>query len=352
MHKVKKIKIPLISLGLSLITGIIVILLIGKNPLTAYQNLLQGSGLLPKPSYAGYKNMFTDFMVFLNTLTPMVFAALSVVVAFKAGLFNIGVSSQMLFAGFIATITIGYSPLNGFIAKPLVIIIGIMAGALLGALIGFLKYKFNINEVVSSIMLNYIVQYTTSFFINTKYIDVVSRQSKNISPDASLTLKNIEIAGLKIDIPLGFVVAIIVVIIIKIIINNTKFGYEIEAVGKNKEASTYAGINVGITLVKAMLLSGALAGLAGVTYYLGLNLSIQPRTLPTIGFDAIAVALFGNLSAIGSFIASFIITIITKGSAYMSSISKVPAEIASIIIALILVFSACGAYIKLKKGAK
>ncbi len=346
----KKLIIPLVSLLLSLLAGVVVILIIGKNPITAYQNLLQGSGLLPKPSYAGYKSMFTDFMVFLNTLTPMIFAALAVVVAFKSGLFNIGVSSQMLLAGFTATVLIGYSPLNGWIAKPLVIIIGIVVGAALAGLIGYLKYKFNINEVVSSIMLNYIVQYVISFFINTSFIDVVSRQSKNINPEASLTLKNVEIAGLKMDIPIGFLIAIIAIIIVGFVLNHTKFGYEIMTVGKSKEAATYAGINVGPTLVKAMLLSGALAGLAGVTYYLGLNWSIRPRILPSVGFDAIAVALFGNISAFGSFLASFVVTIITKGSAYMSSISKVPAEIASVITALILLCSASGAYFKFKKG--
>ncbi|WP_305767661.1 ABC transporter permease [Candidatus Epulonipiscium viviparus] len=346
----KKLIIPLISLLISLLAGVVVILIIGRNPITAYQNLLQGSGLWPKPSYAGFKSMFTDFMVFLNTLTPMIFAALAVVVAFKAGLFNIGVASQMLLAGFIATITVGYSSLNPFIAKPLVVVIGMVVGALVAGLIGYLKYKFNINEVVSSIMFNYIIQYVVSYFINTKYIDVVSRQSRNINAAASLTLKNVEAANLKMDIPLGFILAIIAVCVIEFIGNRTKIGYEVDVVGKSKEAATYAGIRVGATLIKSMLLSGALAGLAGVTYYLGLNWSIQPRVLPTVGFDAIAVALFGNLTAAGSFVASFIVTIITKGSAYMSSISKVPAEIASVITALILLCSASGAYIKFKKG--
>ena len=338
--------VPTFAILMSLIVGAIVIAVVGQNPIGAYHNLLQGAGILPKASYAGGKGMLTDFMSFLNALTPLIFAALAVVVAFKAGLFNIGVSSQMLFAGFMATILIGYSELNSFMAKPLVIMIGILCGALLGGLIGYLKYRFNINEVVSCIMLNYICQYIISFFINMFYVDVVSRQSRNISKAASLTLKNVECFGMKMELPLGILLAVIASFGVQFILEKTKLGYELKAVGANQKAAKYAGIKVGRTMVMAMVISGALAGLAGVTYYLGYNTSIQPRVLSSVGYDAIAVSLLGNASPIGSMLAAFLITIISKGSTYMSSMAGVPQEMASVITALILLFSACGAYIK------
>ncbi|NLW65817.1 MAG: ABC transporter permease, partial [Clostridiales bacterium] len=159
------IAIPLFSILLSLLAASIVFLALGKNPLIAFQSLLQGSGILPKLSYAAKKSQLTDFVSMLNALTPMVFAALAVAVAFKTGLFNIGVSGQMLVAGFIASITVGYSDLPMAAALPLAIVVGIVCGALYGALIGWLKHRFNINEVVTSIMLNYIVQYVISYFI-------------------------------------------------------------------------------------------------------------------------------------------------------------------------------------------
>ena len=180
-EKWQPITIPLVSILISFIAAAIVILIIGKNPLQAFYNLFQGAGILPKPSYAGYKSMLTDFLSLLNAMTPLVFASLAVAVAFKAGLFNIGVSGQMLVSGFLATIIVGYSGLDAIIAKPLVLLIGIVAGGLMGGLVGWLKYKFNINEVVSTIMLNYIAQYVISFFIQMYYIDPVSRQSKYIS---------------------------------------------------------------------------------------------------------------------------------------------------------------------------
>ena len=209
------IAIPIFSILLSLIVGMIIIAGLGKYPLTAYMNLLQGSGLMPKPAYSAYQGMLTDFMSFLNMLTPMMFAALSVAVAQKAGLFNIGVSGQMLAAGFVATVTVGYSEMTAVIAKPLVILIGIVVGMLVGALVGFLKYRFNINEVVSTIMINYIVQYLTSFFINTRYIDEISRQSRAVSRESRLTLMQVTVGDLKVDIPLCIILAVIIAVLMK-----------------------------------------------------------------------------------------------------------------------------------------
>lgn len=340
--------IPVFTILLSLLFGILVIALLGRNPLQAYYNLLQGSGLAPKASYAGHKGMITDFTSFLNALTPMLFAALAVLIALKAGLFNIGVSGQMLAAGFTATILIGYSSLPAVIAKPLVVMIGFIIGALAGALVGWLKHRFNINEVVSTIMFNYIFQNVISFLINTFYVDPVSRQSRNVGQAARLTLVDAVVGDYKMDIPLGILVAVIGIAITAFVMDQTTLGFEIKAVGNSIRAAEYAGIRVGRTRVLAMMLSGGFAGLAGVTYYLGYFASIQPKVLVSTGYDAIAVALLGNSSPIGIVFSSFLITVISKGSTYMSSASGVQAEIASAITGIILLFSACGAYVKYK----
>ena len=268
-EKYQAITIPVFAIVLSLVVGALVIAALGKDPVSAYLNLLQGCGIWPKARYAGGKSMLTDFFSFMNYWTPMIFASLAVAVALKAGLFNIGVSGQMLAAGFVSTILIGYSTLSAPIAKPLVVIVAIVVGGLVGAFIGWLKYKFNINEVVSSIMINYIIQYVVAFLINTKYVDPVSRQSTNVSDASRLTLMNTQIGGYKYDIPLGIILAVIAAFVIKFIFDKTTFGYEIKTVGLNRKAAQYAGINVGRNMVLAMLISGALSGLAGATYYLG-----------------------------------------------------------------------------------
>lgn len=348
--KHQNVTIPLFTILIALIVGAVVLLALGKNPFGAYYNLLQGCGLAPKASYAGHKSILTDFMSFLSYLTPMIFAALAFAVSMRSGLFNIGISGQMLAAGFLASITVGYSTMAAPVAKPLAVLIGVAAGAAVGGIIGFLKYRFNINEVVSSIMLNYILQYVCSFFINTYFVDPVSRQSKAVSQASRLTLVDTMVGDLKMDIPLGIILAFLAVALVKFLMDKTKLGYEMKAVGFSGSASRYAGIHVGKNIVLTMVISGALSGLAGVTYYLGYFGSIRPRTLCDTGFDSIAVCLLGNCNPVGIVFSSFLITLIDKGSTYMSSTAGVQAEIADVITGVILLFSACTAYIKYRVG--
>ncbi|MFY9115036.1 MAG: ABC transporter permease [Dethiobacteria bacterium] len=284
----------------------------------------------------------------MGILAPMIFASLSVIVGLKAGLFNIGVSGQMLASGFLATSLIGYSELEACIAKPLVILIGIFVGGLLGMMVGFLKYKFNINEVVSTIMLNYIISFITGFFINTYYADSITRTSKIISAASCLTIKNIEVYGCKLNIPIGIFIALAAVFVTRFLLDRTVFGFELKAVGSNRYCAKYAGMNVGRNMVLTMALSGTLAGLAGVTYYLGYYNTIVPKSLANLGYDAIAVALLGNTSPVGSIFASVLITIFQKGSIYMNSIIGVPKEISSLIVGILLLFSACSGYFQYK----
>ncbi|PIE77115.1 MAG: ABC transporter permease [Clostridiales bacterium] len=340
------ILVPLIAVVASLAAGAIIFALLGKNPITAYYSILQGSGFVAKAKYGGSQSMLTDFASFVNAWTPLLLASLAVAIALKAGLFNIGVAGQMLLSGFIATITIGYLEMHWLIAKPLALIVGLIVGALVGSLIGYLKHRFNINEVVSSIMLNYIIQYVVGFFITTRYINPISRQSNPVTASARWTLTKYPVGNLKMDIPLGIVVALIAAFAIYILVEKTTLGYEIKAVGFGKRAARHAGINIYQTTIKAMALSGGLAGLAGVTYYMGYYGTIMPRTLAPMGFDAIAVALLGNTHPIGIIASSFLISIISSGSTYMRSITGVEAEIAAVIIGIILLFSACGVFIK------
>lgn len=347
-EKLQMFRISLFTIFLSLIVGIIILIAIGKDPIASYGNLLQGSGLLPKQSYAGRQNMFTDFMSFLDALTPMIFASLAVSVAMKAGLFNIGVSGMMLSGGFAASVIVGFSEdIPAFVAKPLAIVIGIIVGALIGALIGWLKYRFNINEVVSAIMINYILMYVFTFFINTYFVNPISRQSTPINDNARLTLTGIQAFDLKFNIPLAFPLAIIAAIIIRFVMNRTTVGFEIKAVGLSRNAARYAGIGISKNIIRSMTISGALAGLAGVTYFCGYVASIQPGVVPSMGFNAIAVALLGNCDAIGCILSSFLITVISKGSIYMSSQQSVEIEIADLVMAIILIFAAFSEFLKM-----
>ncbi len=195
-------------------------------------------------------------------------------------------------------------------------------------------------------MCNYIVQFVASFFINVFFVDPVSRQSKNIGAASRLTLVDTVVGDYKMDIPLGILVAAAAVAATVFLLGKTTLGFEIKAVGSSSRAAEYAGIRVGRTRVLAMMLSGGAAGLAGVTYYLGYFCSMQPRVLASTGYDAIAVALLGNSSPIGIIFSSFLITVISKGSTYMSSTAGVQAEMAAALTGIILLISACGAYVR------
>ena len=340
------------ALLFSLAAGAVILFLMGKDPVSAYANLLQGSGLLPKVKYAGRQNQLTDFLSFLDAMTPMVFASLSVAVALRSGFFNIGVPGQMLAAGFcahIVTAALG-NVLPSPLAKLLVLVIGIAAGAAMGAFMGWLKDRFNVNEVVTSIMLNSIAMYLITFYINTFYVDPVSRQSRAISDAARLTLSGVRTHGMKVDFALAFPLAILVAFLLRTFLDRTTYGFEIRALGLSRGAARYAGISLSRTTLLTMALSGALGGLAGVAYFCGYFASIQPGTVPGMGFDAIAVALLGGNHALGCILASFLITVISKGSVYMSSRLSVEPEIASLITSVILIFSACSASFVGRRG--
>ena len=336
-----------LAIVLTLITAGILLLLMKKNPAVAFYSFLQGCGLAPKAKYGGGSGMLSDLSDFLNYLSPMILSSLAFIFAFKAGLFNIGIAGQMLLSGFLATVLVGYNKdLPAAAAKPLVLLIGISTGALLGALIGFLKYRFNIHEVVSTIMINYIISYLTGFFINNYFVDMMTRTSRICSPNARLTLTNVQIGGVSCKVPFGILIAVFMALLVQFLFDKTTFGFELKAVGLNPRCAQYFGVGVGRSIIASMALSGMLAGLAGVTYYLGYTNTIIPKTLASMGYDSISVALLGNASPTGSIFAAFIVSIFQQGANYMSSMVGVAKEIASLITGILLLYASCGTYMK------
>ena len=228
------------------------------------------------------------------------------------------------------------------------IVTGLVVGALCGALVGFLKYKFNIHEVVSTIMINYIISYLTGFFINNYYVDMLTRTSRICSPASRLTWTGVQIRGVNCKVPLGIVLAVLMAFFVQFVFDRTVFGFELKAVGMNRKCAKYIGVGVGRRIVASMAFSGLLAGLAGVTYYLGYTNTIIPKTLVGMGYDSISVALLGNASPVGSVFAAIVVTIFQQGANYMNSRLGVAKEIASLITGILLLYASCGTYMKLK----
>ncbi len=220
-------------------------------------------------------------------------AGLAVAVSFKAGLFNIGVPGQMLLAGSM-TIVLGLK--NPTISQGAGVIgalfISILVGAMLAAIAGALKAYFNIHEVVSTIMLNWIVWYVMQWmFMNPAHGMWNSNQNSTIDIVTTAINFNLVLNGQLWIIP--FIIAMLLLGIIIFIMNYTVLGFRIKAVGKSKNTSLYAGTNVKAYTIVSMALSGALAGVLGMLYYMTQSTVLQFTTdaLPVVGFDAIAVAL-------------------------------------------------------------
>lgn len=324
----------ILAVILGLIAGAILMVIIGDNPIDGYVYLFKGG--LMNVSRIGDT---------LATATPLILTGLSVGFAFKTGLFNIGTPGQMLFGGFCATavgITYGAS-----FPRPILllfmIIVGGLAGAIWAFVPGLLKAKFNVNEVVSSIMMNWTCYWIIYYAIPAYFKGASETESRNIPDMASLKTTWLTDLFSGSYINLGILISIIAVIVIGFILNKTVLGYELKAVGFNRDAAEYAGMSVNKNIIIAMMISGALSGLAGVTQYIGNASNIQIGVMPSQGFDGIAVSLLGANSPIGIFISAIFFGLLYSGKGFMNANTSIPPEIADTIIATIIYFAAISA---------
>ncbi|MFP7296161.1 ABC transporter permease [Neobacillus niacini] len=321
--------VSLISIILGLIAGGLLMLFIGASPVEGYTYLFQGA--LKNISRIGDT---------LATATPLIFTGLAVAFAFRTGLFNIGAAGQMLIGGLLAT-AVG---LTFDLSRPILILVMLLAGILGGALWafipGYFKARFNVHEVVSTIMMNWIAYWTVYYVVPAYFKGGTETESKLISETASLKTPVLSEMFQGSYINLGIFFAIIAVIVIAFIINKTTLGFELKAVGFNRHAAEYAGMKVNRNIILSMLISGALAGLGGVALYTGNASSIQIGILPTQGYDGIAVALLGANSPVGVFFAALLFGILYSGTGFMNAMIEIPPELANTIIAIIIYFAA------------
>ncbi|MEK8129972.1 ABC transporter permease [Paenibacillus filicis] len=326
----RNITISLMAVVFGLLAGAVLMLITGHNPLLGYQFLFQG----------GLKNLERIGNT-LATGTPLIFTGLSVAFAFRTGLFNIGAAGQMLFGGFCAT-AVG---LNLDVARPLLLLLMVLAGMIGGMLWAFipglLKAKYNVHEVVSTIMMNWIA-YWTIYYAVPAYLkaEFLETESRPLPEAATLRVPFLSEMFDGSYINLGLFLAVITVIVIAFIINKTTLGYELKAVGFNKYAAEYAGIAVNRGVVLSMVISGGLAGLAGVAHYAGNASNMQIGLLPSQGYDGIAVALLGANAPLGVMISALFFGLLYSGRGFMNAMTETPPEIADSIIAIIIYFAA------------
>ena len=279
-----------------------------------------------------------------NTMTmaiALIFTGLSVAFAFKTGLFNIGAAGQMLMGGLAATaIGLTFSWPRAVLLTAMMLAAA-LAGGLWAAFPGFLKARFNVHEVVATIMMNWIAYWTVYYVIpgyfKGPFLETESRRLPAVALLRSPWLSRLFNGSF---INMGIFIALLTVIVIAFLLERTTLGYELKAVGYNRHAAEVAGINVNSRIILAMAISGALAGLAGGTFYAGYTATMQIGILPSQGFDGIAVALLGNSTPVGVLGAALFFGILHTGKGFMSAMTRIPPEIADTIIATIIYFAA------------
>ena len=330
-RKASPLLVSLSAVFLGIIAGSIFILFIGKNPFDGFEKILFGA--LSSRRRIG------------NTLgmsTQLILIGLSVAFAFKTGLFNIGASGQMLVGGITGSILAYYLPMDmpRVLYLPIIVIAAAVAGGFWGFISGLLKAKFNVHEVVSTIMLNWIAYWMVYDFIPRFIIDpTISVKSKPIPLEHTLRaewLRNI--TGFS-TLNYGFFIAIAMAVVVWFILKKTTLGFSLKAVGSNRFCAEYASINVSGSIMISMAIAGALSGLAGLTYYCGYSEIMEMGKMPNEGFDGIAVALLGNCSPLGVFFSAIFFGILKMGRGSLAA-TGIPTEIADTIIATVIYFTA------------
>ena len=323
----------LLSILLGFLVGAIFLVVMGLSVGAAYGRLLNSVTSLKGFSYV------------VVYAVPYIVAGLSVAFSFKTGVFNIGAEGQFV-VGSMAAAVVGI--LFPDVPKPLLIplcfLAAMAAGALWGTIVAFLKTKWGINEVLSMIMFNWIAFYLSNYIAGLPAIksEGSAEATKNISANASMLFSKdfIKSAGLCPTANWGILVAILVMLLVWFIIEKTTLGYELKAVGSNKYAAEYGGINVNRSIITALAISGALGGLAGALQLMGMGSRISIfSSQEGFGFAGIVVALIGVSNPFGVFIAGLFYGALMYGGSKLNLVGA-PTQLINVIVGTVVFFIA------------
>ncbi|PKK98515.1 MAG: ABC transporter permease [Tenericutes bacterium HGW-Tenericutes-2] len=341
MHKILKVilkslrsayntaKPSLIAIGIGLFIGLIIMLIFdARDAFPALITLLLG----------GFNGGIKGIGDTLYMAAPIILTGLAVAFAFKTGLFNIGASGQMMIGAYVAIhVGVKWGFLGGF-HWIVALLLGMLAGAIWGLIPGLLKALSNVNEVVSSIMMNYIAGHIIILLIRNNVFNVNYSRSLNIMRSAQLPMLTSIFPGSTANI--GIILVVLIVIATHYVIHKTTLGFQLRASGFSVAGSKYAGMNTKANIITAMTISGMFAGMAGAVALLvvGKNIGTSFEIFPQ-GFDGISVSLLGLGEPIGALFAGLFLANIRMGGYYMQLYSFVP-QIIDMIIAVIIYVTA------------
>lgn len=336
MGKVKKVfgafLVPLLSVLLAFLIGGIIMAALGANPFLAVKFLFQGAF----GSKAGIGTTLTK-------ATPLIFTALCACFAYKCGVFNLGGEGQFIMGGCAtATVVLGLH-LTGPMGLLLGIIAGIVVGGIWALIPGIMKITRGLNEMITTIMLNYIAMYFMEYIFKNVFSD--QGLPKTLAMPKSTHLMDVGSAHA------GVIIAIVLGVFLWYVIFRTSFGFKIRAVGMSPTASKVNGFPVRALVLLAFVISGAIAGLGGAVELLGKTpFRLADGFGSGFGFDGVAIALIAQLNPIAAIVVALLFGILSTGGTMMQSVIGVPTAIVDIVRGLIIIFAVAGmAMVKLPK---
>jgi simple sugar transport system permease protein len=325
---------PVLATLAALAVGAVMLFLLGANPLEAYKALWDGA--------FGSSNAFAETLV---KATPLLLVALGICISFRGDVINIGGEGQMIVGAIAATwVGLTFTDWPGWTIIPLAMLVGFLGGALWGGIPGFFKAYFNVNEILSTVMMNAIAVQLMNFLLRGPMIDPSQAELASKIPQTARLIEAFRLlrwAPTRLHI--GALIAVILAILVYILLWRTTIGYRIRAVGQNAHASRYAGINVKRYIVLSLLLSGAFAGLAGAIQVYGVNYRMitdgsSSGFTGSAGFNGIVAALFGQLHPIWSIPASVLFGALLVGANSMQRVVQVPSALVIALNGLVVVF--------------
>lgn len=323
------IAMPVLAILAALVIVAVMIAGVGESPLEAYKILLEGA--------VGDWRSLTDTLV---KTVPLVFTGLSFAFAAKCNIWNIGAEGQ-LYMGAVASVSVGIycTGLPMFLHLPLALLAGALAGGLWAAIPAWLKVRFRINEVVSTIMLNYTAILIVSALV---YGPMIEDPYKSPQTCKVLSTARLPVLFDGTKLHAGILIAIFACVVYHLIFRHMLFGYQVSAVGKNREAARFSGISVDRSIYMSMVIAGIFGGLAGAIEMLGTNGLLIIGFSPEYGSDGIAVALLGQLEAVGMFLSAFLLGALRLGATALQRKTDIPQQIITIMQGIIVLFVIAG----------
>ena len=361
--KLKKLILPALSFAMALfVSGLLVafsdsaVLALKSNPLSmlakglstagnAYWALFRGSVFDPRLAEGHFIQGFYPLSETLVAASPLILTGLSVALAFRAGLFNIGAQGQFI-AGAIGASWVGFTfELPTGIHAVAAIAAALLFAGLYGGFVGLLKARTGAHEVIVTIMLNYVAGYFLLWLLSTTAFLRPGRQDP-LAPEVKTTARLPHLFGHDLRANLGFIIALCAAAAIWWLLNRSTWGFRFRAVGANAAASRTAGISVARVTTSVMFIAGALAGLGGAVQILGSEPAMTAGVGGSFGFDAITVALLGRATPLGTVFAALLFGALRAGGLTMQASTETPLDLVLVIQALVVLFIAAPALIK------